>query len=220
MISFDLRQPETAVSADALLVEGLRAGEEAAYEELIQRFSQPVYNLVYRLLADHSDVSDVVQEVFLKVFRSVGSFRAESSLKTWIYRIAVNETHNHRRWFHRRKGCEIGLEEEQGEGMTYEQVLADQGRSPFDLTLDRETEALLEEALAQVKPAFRAVLILRDVEGMSYEEIAGILEISLGTVKSRIVRGREALEHIIAGRLERSTNMELAHGMATQGLQS
>ncbi len=178
---------------DALLVEGLRNGEEHAYEALIARFEQPIYNLVVRLLRDSSDAADVVQEVFLKVFRSIGHFRGQSSLKTWIYRIAVNETYNYRRWFGRRRGREVGIEDEQFEGMTLEQVLPDRGLSPFEITLDHETKTRIEEALAQLKPAFRSAVVLRDVEGLAYEEIAEILQISLGTVKSRILRGREAL---------------------------
>jgi len=218
MIQFDLSAAGQGhlSSQDALLIEGLRAGEEAAYEELVQRFSQPVYNLVYRLLNDPGETNDVVQEVFLKIFRSVGSFRRQSSLKTWIYRIAINETHNHRRWRHRRRGLEIGLEEEQGDGMTYEQVLPDTGKSPFELALDRESEALLEEALEQVKPAYRTALILRDVEGLTYEEIAEILDVSLGTVKSKLVRGREALKAVLAHKVQPAPKLVLA----PQGAQS
>jgi RNA polymerase sigma-70 factor (ECF subfamily) len=197
--------------SDALLVEGLRTGDDDAYQALITRFQQPVYSLVYRLLNDPGDACDVVQEVFLKVFRSIGSFRGQSSLKTWIYRIAMNEAHNHRRWFGRRRGHEIGLEDDQGDGMTYEQVLPDPGRSPFDITLDHETMRCIEEALSGLKPAFRDAVVLRDVEGLAYEEIAEILEISLGTVKSRILRGREALREKLAGRLDPAPEMRLAH---------
>jgi RNA polymerase sigma-70 factor, ECF subfamily len=95
---------------DDVLVEALRKGAEQAYEILIERFQQPVYNLVYRLMDDPSESPDVVQEVFLKVFRNIGSFRGNSSLKTWIYRIAFNEAYNHRRWFTRHRLQEIGLE--------------------------------------------------------------------------------------------------------------
>src|SRR5579863_8699009 len=96
---------------DARILRGLRAGIEEAYEELINRYEQPVYSLVYRLLASPGDASDVVQEVFLKVFRGVSSFREQSSLRTWIYRIAVNEAHNHRRWFVRHCRMEVPMEE-------------------------------------------------------------------------------------------------------------
>ena len=143
--------------------------------------------------------------MFLKVFRKVGTFRGDSSLKTWIYRIAVNEARNHRRWFGRHKRQEVGLDGPE-EGRGYSDWLPDPGRSPFDVTLDHETEALLEAALASVNPTFRDALVLREIEGLSYEEIAGILNISLGTVKSRILRGRESLRKQLAGRLEPERN--------------
>lgn len=188
-------------SSDALLIEGLRAGEDRAYEELITRFQQPVYNIVYRLLTDPSDSADVVQEVFIKVFRSISGFRSQSSLKTWVYRIAVNEAHNQRRWFSRKRGHETGLEDEQGEGITYEQLLPDHAPSPFELASDQETRAAIEQALQNVKPAFREALVLREIEGLSYEEIADVLDININTVKTRIVRGRHSLREQLAGKL-------------------
>lgn len=153
---------------------------------------------------DPGDAADVVQEVFLKVFRNIASFRQDSSLKTWIYRIAVNEARNHRRWFSRHRRQEVGLEREiYVEGSeTQQDWLPDPGRSPFDLALDHETRQLIEDALSQVNPRFRAALVLREIEGLSYEEIAEILDISLGTVKSRILRGRDALRRQLAERLE------------------
>jgi RNA polymerase sigma-70 factor (ECF subfamily) len=218
-LQLDLTQPWDGFGlapADALLVEGLRAGEERAYEELIARFQQPVYNLVWRLLTDPDDAGDVVQEVFLKVFRGVSGFRGGSSLKTWVYRIAVNEAHNHRRWFHRRRGHEVGLDDERSDGHTYEELLADHGRSPFEIAVGHETQELIEEALQQVRPAYRAALILRDVEGLSYEEVGEILGVSLGTVKSRIVRGREALRALLAGQKDSAPGLS----WAPQGAQS
>jgi RNA polymerase sigma-70 factor (ECF subfamily) len=167
---------------------------------LVSRYTQPVFNLVLRLVSDRADAPDVVQEVFLKVFRNVGKFRRESSLKTWIYRIAVNESYNHRRWFGRRQGHEVGLEDEQGDGLTLKQVLADAGQSPFELASGAEAKERIEEALAHLKPAYRTVVVLRDVEGLTYEEIAEVLELNLGTVKSRIVRGRDALREMLTDR--------------------
>jgi RNA polymerase sigma-70 factor (ECF subfamily) len=184
------------------LVEGLREGVEEAYEALISRYQQPVYNLVYRLLNDPSDASDVVQDVFFKIFRNISDFRSESSLKTWVYRIAVNEAYNHRRWFVRHRLQEVGLEAG-GEGqLSYSEVIADRGRSPFDLAANRQARQLIEEALTELNPVFRTAVVLRDMEDLSYEEIADILQVSLGTVKSRIVRGREALRQKLAGCLE------------------
>ncbi|MDX2153369.1 MAG: sigma-70 family RNA polymerase sigma factor [Bryobacteraceae bacterium] len=207
-VSFDLHAlPAEASVAEAhpqdfALLEGLRAGRESAYEQLIAQFQQPVYSLVFRLLNDPSETCDVVQEVFLKVFRSVGNFRAQSSLKTWIYRIAVNEAHNQRRWFSRHRRQEVGLEAEEQGSRCYRDTLSDPGRSPFELAFGEETHSLIEQALNELNPTFRAAVVLRDIEDLSYEEIAEVLQISLGTVKSRILRGREALRKILAGRLE------------------
>lgn len=185
---------------DDELVRRLRAGEEAAYEALLARFQQPVYNLAFRLASNPGDASDVVQEVFLKVFRNVGHFRRQSSLKTWIYRITVNEAHNQRRWFFRHRSREVGLDDETDEGCS--RTVADTGRSPFDCAFDREKQVLIENALGRINPLFREVVVLREIEDLSYEEIAEVLQISLGTVKSRIMRGREALREELTGRLE------------------
>jgi len=185
---------------DDELVRRLRAGEEAAYEALLARFQQPVYNLAFRLASNPGDASDVVQEVFLKVFRNVGHFRRQSSLKTWIYRITVNEAHNQRRWFFRHRSREVGLDDETDEGCS--RTVADTGRSPFDCAFDREKHVLIENALGRINPLFREGVVLRDIEDLSYEEIAEVLQISLGTVKSRIMRGREALREELTGGLE------------------
>jgi RNA polymerase sigma-70 factor, ECF subfamily len=183
-------------------VAGLRAGEEAAYEGLIDLFERPVFNLVSRLTDDSADVPDVVQEVFLKVFRNIDSFRGDSSLKTWVYRIAVNESRNHRRWFGRHKRQEVTIEAGPDEADDHREWLSDPGQSPLDVAIDHEQGALIEAALGEINPHFRAVLVLREIEGLNYEEIADILEISLGTVKSRILRGREALRQRLAVRLK------------------
>jgi RNA polymerase sigma-70 factor, ECF subfamily len=187
---------------DSWLVEGLRQGTEASYEALIAEYQQPVYNLAVRLLSDSSDASDVVQEVFLKVFRKIGAFRGDSSLKTWIYRIAVNEAYNYQRWFGRHRKQEVGLDEEEEGTLNYSQRLPDPSRSPFDCAADREQHKLVESALARLNPSYRMAVVLRDIEELSYEEIAEILQVALGTVKSRILRGREALRKELAGRLE------------------
>jgi len=181
------------IGDDHWLVERLRGNEPAAYEELIQRFQSPVYNLVARLINDPAEAADITQEVFLKVFRKVDGFRAECSLKTWIYRIAVHEAYNQRRWFRRHKQQETCLEADDEGSINFMDVVADQGRSPFQVTLDHETRERVEAALGRIKPVFRTAVVLRDIEDLSYEEIAQILEANLGTVKSRILRGREAL---------------------------
>jgi RNA polymerase sigma-70 factor, ECF subfamily len=196
---------------EARILRGLRAGIEGAYQELIDRYEQPIFNMVYRLLGNQTDACDVVQEVFLKVFRSVHSFREQSSLRTWIYRIAVNEAHNHRRWFARHCRREVPIEKDRGPDYDYSVELAqDPGRSPYDQALDSETRAMVERALTKINPLFRTAVVLRDIQNMSYEEIADILQISLGTVKSRILRGREALKRELNGQ----ANPGLAEALA------
>lgn len=192
------------------LIQGLRAGREEAYETLISRYEQPVYSLVCRLVNDPSDACDVVQEVFLKVFRNIGNFRGSSSLKTWIYRIAVNEAYNHRRWFSRHRRQEAPLEAEEAGDRGYADTLPDRGRGPFETTLNEERRQLIESSLAELNPIFRTAVILRDIEDLSYEEIAEVMQVSLGTVKSRILRGREALREILGGRLSGSARLKLA----------
>ena len=198
-LPLDLRSEELE------LVEGLRTGREQAYEALIHRYQLPVYNLVFRLVCDPADASDVVQEVFLKIFRNIGHFRGQSSLKTWIYRIAVNEAHNHRRWFSRHRKQEVGLDRDEDE-RSYQETLSDPGPSPFQAAVDEEAHQILDAAMQDLSPTFRAAVVLRDVEDLSYEEIAEILQIHLGTVKSRIMRGREALRHALTVRLTPATN--------------
>jgi RNA polymerase sigma-70 factor, ECF subfamily len=198
-----------ACSEERRLLDSLRAGTEEAYEEFINKYQQPVYNLVYRLMDDPSDAADVVQEIFLKVFRGIGSFRGNSSLKTWLYRIACNEAYNHRRWFTRHKKQEVGFETECDHGPNLHDLLPDPARSAFEIVYDREARAMIETALSEVNPAFRAAVILRDIEDLSYEEIAEVLQVSLGTVKSRILRGREALKKALTGRLKPEPAIQL-----------
>lgn len=194
---------------EGCLLDDLRSGSEAAYEALLERFQTPVYHLVQRLIDDSSDAGDVVQDVFLKVFRNVGSFRGQSSLKTWIYRIAVNEAHNRRRWFSRHRRAEVGLETD-GDGRDYLDQISDSARSPYDLALNEEFKSAIADALAGLNPVFRTAVVLRDLEDFSYEEIADVLDVSLGTVKSRILRGREALRKALVERLEPETGISLA----------
>ncbi len=205
-------EPFPLEQSDDHLIEGLRAGEDAAYEALLGRFQEPVFNLVSRLLRDTGEACDVVQEVFLKVFRKIDSFRGDSSLKTWIYRIAVNEAHNHGRWNGRHRRQEVGLEGEE-DSRGYCDTLPASGDSPFDYVLDRERHRLIEAALAELRPSFRSVVVLRDVEDLSYEEIAQIIDVPLGTVKSRILRGREALRRELEKRLEREPGFQLSPQM-------
>ena len=194
---------------DQRLIESLRCGSERAYEELLARFQQPVYTLAVRLLDSPTEASDVVQEVFLKVFRNIDHFRGQSSLKTWIYRITVNEAHNAKRWFFRHRRREVELDTDPQETRNWKETIRDGGRSPFDMAFDHERAGMIEAALERINPSFREAVVLRDIVDLSYDEIADVLGVSLGTVKSRILRGREALREELAGKMAESRPLHL-----------
>jgi RNA polymerase sigma-70 factor, ECF subfamily len=181
--------------AEAGLIERLRARDLAAFEELVARFERPVYGLCFRLLGDAEEARDAAQETFLKVYRGLGGFRAQSGLKTWIYRIAINQAMNQQRWWRRRHRDEtISLDLTRGDSETaIGSTLADHTSSPEALAIQSESEGRIMRALGEIKQEYRIALVLREIEELSYEEIAVTLGISIGTVKSRIARGREEL---------------------------
>jgi len=186
---------------EAAIVAELKAGSEDAYAWLIDNYHQPVYNIVYRMVNDPSDAADTTQEIFLKVFRGIKHFQGESSLKTWIYRIALHEASNHRRWWFRHKAQETPMEgacrqDESGAEVSFgpQDTLVDKSDSPFEACAHAEIQARVEKELKEVPEPYRTSLILRDIDEMSYEEIAEITQVSLGTVKSRLTRGREILK--------------------------
>ena len=186
-----IREQESALVAE------LKAGSEEAYAWLIGEFHQPVYSLVYRMVSDPADAPDTTQEVFLKVFRGMKHFNGQSSLKTWIYRIALHEASNRRRWWFRHKARETSIEPMETDGSAspaLKDCLADDAESPFDRFAHEEVRTRVEEELRKVAEPYRTTVILRDLEEMSYEEIAEVTQVSLGTVKSRLTRGRLALK--------------------------
>jgi len=194
----DLANTGDVRAEEATIVADLKAGSEDAFAWLIAHYSQPVYSLVYRMLDDPSDASDTTQEVFLKVFRGIRGFNANSSLKTWIYRIALHEALNQRRWWFRHRGRETSIEpagdpQEEHPPLALRELLTDSGKSPLDNVFDSELRDRVEAELRAITEPYRTILILRDIEELSYEEVAEVTEVSLGTVKSRLMRGREAL---------------------------
>lgn len=186
---------------EASIVAELKAGSEDAYDWLINRYHQSIYSLVYRILNNPADAADTTQEVFLKVFRGMKSFNGECSLKTWMYRIAIHEASNQRRWWFRHKSKETSMERQDEDGNSFGlcDMLVDPGDSPMEALAHEEVRARVEGELKQVAEPYRTTVVLRDIEGLSYEEIAEVLQISLGTVKSRLIRGREALKKRLEG---------------------
>jgi RNA polymerase sigma-70 factor, ECF subfamily len=166
-----------------VFIEKLKAGDTAAFDTLIDRYSPDIFALLYRLTENAEEASDLTQETFLRAFRSIKSFRGDSELKTWLFRIAINESRNRFRWWKRRKrDLTISLDATIGDtDLTISDSLADRSQSPE------------ESALMDIRDVYREAIVLCDIEGMSYEETAAALGIGLGTVKSRISRGREEL---------------------------
>jgi RNA polymerase sigma-70 factor, ECF subfamily len=189
---------------EADLVTELQAGSDAAFDWLVTYYHAGVFNLVYGILAHPADAADVTQEVFLRAFRGIRGFRRGSSLKTWLYRISVRQALNHRRWFWRHHRQQISIDAEV-EGKNPAIELRDQEATPLEQFEAHETQATVRRGLAQVPPLFRSAVILRDLEGLSYEEVAEVLEVSVGTVKSRILRGRRLLKEALDPRLHVST---------------
>ncbi|MGC1296417.1 MAG: sigma-70 family RNA polymerase sigma factor [Alloacidobacterium sp.] len=193
----------TIRSEEADIVAELKAGSEEAFAWLISTYHQPLYSVIARMLQNPADAADVTQDVFIKVFRGIGGFHGESSLRTWMYRIALHEASNQRRWWSRHCRQEVTIEAEtghsaDGQPLCIKDTLVDANESPFDLAAHEEIRARVEAELREISEPFRSVLILRDIEGLAYEEIAEILNAQLGTVKSRLVRGRAQIRARLA----------------------
>lgn len=180
---------------EAELVTELQAGSDAAFEWLVTYYHAGVYNLVYGILFDAADAADVTQEVFLRAFRGIRGFRRGSSLKTWLYRISVRQALNHRRWCWRHHRQQISIDADEDGSCTLDLKGAEP--TPFEQFASQEMQTKVRKALAEVPAVFRSAVILRDLEGLSYEEVAEVLEVSVGTVKSRILRGRRMLKEIL-----------------------
>lgn len=172
---------------DAELVERHRAGDLTAFDEVYDRFGRMVYNLAFRLAGNREEAADLTQETFLRIFRHLGGFAGRSALKTWIFRIALNHC---RERLYRRSLETLSLDEEgENEGT----LLADPARGPEELALASDERRRVSEGLARLPHAYREAVILRDLEGLSYDEIAEVLGVRVGTVRSRIARGRDQL---------------------------
>ncbi len=195
------------------LVTELQAGSETAFDWVVTHYHAPVYSLILGMLGDSSDAADASQEVFLKAFKGIRSFRQGSSLKTWLYRIAIREALNHRRWFKRHLQKNISIDAEPEEGSAPMEI-EDLSATPFEQLAAHEIQVAVQGALQQVAEVFRSAVILRDLEGLSYEEVAEVLDCSVGTVKSRILRGRRALKEILEpllGEKELAARRESTH---------
>lgn len=182
-------------------IEKLKSGDAAAFDTLVMRYTGDIFALLFRLTNDAEEAGDLTQETFLRALKSIKSFRGDADLKTWLYRIAVNESRNRFRWWtRRRREKTVSLDAETAYGETpLHETLSGNSENPEMETLRRERQKALRDALSELPENFREAIVLRDIEGLSYEEIAAALETNIGTVKSRIARGREELRRMLKG---------------------
>jgi RNA polymerase sigma-70 factor (ECF subfamily) len=191
-------------AAQAQFIERLKAGDASAFDILVAERSGEIFGLLFRLTENAEEARDLTQETFLRAFQSIGHFRGDADLRTWIYRIAINQARNRWRWWRRRKReATVSLDAPSGPfGQPLNATLrAEASSDPERQTLAHEREKVLRSALGTLGRAYRETVILRDIEGFSYEEIATTLGISVGTVKSRLSRGREELRRKLEGAL-------------------
>ena len=189
---------------DARLVERLVARDERAFTTLVRTYERRVFALVLRMIGNRAEAEDLAQEVFVQVFKAIGSFRGESKLSTWIYRIAVNLCKNRSKYLRVRHSGQ----EEQLEALQERAALGDaKGANvanverPDEMMAGKQVEHIVQTAILELEPTFRECLVLRDVEDLSYEEIGAITGLPEGTVKSRIHRARAQLKELVESAL-------------------
>ena len=185
-------------------IERLKRSDPVAFEILVKERSGEIYGLLYRLTENAEEARDLTQETFLRAFQSIGQFRGESDLRTWIYRIAINQARNRWRWWrrrHRDATVSIDATEAAGNAAIMASLSSDRSSDPEHGAIAHERERALKKALSGLKRVYREAVVLRDIEGFAYEEIASALDISVGTVKSRLARGRQELRRKLEGSL-------------------
>ena len=192
-IAYNDLAPAAEVSVrESLFVLRLKANEDAAYDELVRTYNASIFHVAYRMLGDTAEASDVVQEIFIKIFRNIGGFKGESALKTWIFRIAFSEILNRLRWWKsRHRSSTVSLDDQPNGNGHY---VTDSGPTPDEALESKERELAIQQALRKLSSDHRSIIVLRDIEGFSYTEIADVMGVSIGTVKSRLARARGDLK--------------------------
>ena len=195
---------EARPSVEDQFIERLKRSDPAAFEKLVNERSGEIYGLLYRLTENAEEARDLTQETFLRAFQSIGQFRGESDLRTWIYRIAINQARNRWRWWRRRRrDSTVSIDDADATGNValLAQLSSGNSGNPEHGALAHERERALRKALSGLRRVYREAVVLRDIEGFAYEEIAITLGISVGTVKSRLARGRQELRRKLEGSL-------------------
>jgi RNA polymerase sigma-70 factor (ECF subfamily) len=196
------------VENEVAFVDRLQVGSDEAFETLIHLYQTPIYNVAYRILGDSAEASDAVQETFMKIFRGIRTFRGDCGLKTWIYRIAISESLNRQRWWKRwRRHAPVSIDDTSPNGIRLVEI-ADSGPNPESACARVELEREVQKALNGLSFEHRVVVVLRDIEGLSYEEISTTLGLSLGTVKSRLWRARSDMKNKLESILKSHSRQE------------
>jgi RNA polymerase sigma-70 factor (ECF subfamily) len=191
---------DSAQTADSVFLENLKAGDPAAFDLLVNRYSSDIYALLVRITEDIEEAKDLTQETFLRALRHVANFRGDSDIKTWLFRIAINESRNRHRWWKRRRSdVTVSLDIQTDTLGLAEKLPSTTSENPETAAINGERSQALHAALKLLPQNFREVVILRDIEGLTYEEIASALQTNVGTVKSRIARGRDELRRRLKG---------------------
>lgn len=187
----------TTLNADALLITRMRKGDTAAYEEVVNLYWDRIFNRVYQLLKNRQDAEEVTQDAFIRAHRGLENFRGDSSFSTWLFQIATNLAHNrYWYWWRRKRDQSLSLEFSitPDSDLCLADVLAADAETPSEEAVTNELSTRVAECLPMLSPKHREILDLRINKNFSYEEIAQNLKISVGTVKSRIARARDALK--------------------------
>ena len=177
---------------DQQLVERVQRGDKRAFELLVEKYQRKLARLLSRLIRDPGEVEDVTQEAFIKAYRALPSFRGDSAFYTWLYRIGINTAKNYLVAMGRRAPTSTDVEAEEAEGQEGGELLRDIN-TPESLLLTKEIGNTVNAAIEALPEELRSAIQLRELEGMSYEEIAKLMDCPIGTVRSRIFRAREAI---------------------------
>lgn len=188
------------VALDRVLVDRFKSGDQAAFDEMVRRHWDRIYAMVHQLLRNQQDAEEVTQDAFIRAHRGLVNFRGDSAFSTWLYQIATNLARNrYWYWWRRKRDQTVSFDQPVGpdNATPLGEVFAAEQETPDDVTVTQELIDRIAVGMEKLSPKHREILVLRNIKNLSYEEIAGILKISVGTVKSRIARARESLRERI-----------------------
>lgn len=194
--------PMMTTRRERKLIRRLKARDEEAFTDLVMTYQHKVFNIIYRIVQDRAEAEDVAQEVFISIFKHIDSFRGDSKFTTWMYRIATNHARNRVKYLsrrHRQKHQDI---DDTPEGAVQESPLSEGISGPDSQAMGRQLEEIIKEGLLYLKEDHRTIIVLRDIENLSYREISEITELAEGTVKSRLFRARLALKEFVEARYD------------------